>query len=129
MDKFGYLNRLNGMDHLPFWQDAPCTNINASEGSFFPPRVYTNSDTVYVYDKDLCRVIPLQYQRSMAKDGIDVDYYELPENAYGDSENNPLNECFDDFYYAPAKGLQNISPCQFGKKFNLFLVNVILIDL
>lgn len=74
MDKFGYLDRLNGLDHLPFWKDKPCSNIFASEGSFFPPRAFTNSNVVYVYDKDLCRVLPLEYVRPMEKDG------ELSEN-------------------------------------------------
>uniref|UniRef100_A0A1B0GM02 Uncharacterized protein n=1 Tax=Phlebotomus papatasi TaxID=29031 RepID=A0A1B0GM02_PHLPP len=44
MDKFGYLNRINGLDHLPFWKDPPCRNITASEGSLFPPREITGSD-------------------------------------------------------------------------------------
>lgn len=69
MSKFGYLDRLNGLDYLPFWKDKPCKNINASEGSFFPPRELTKSDTVYVYDKDLCRVIPLKYSHPVEKDG------------------------------------------------------------
>lgn len=69
MEKFGYLDQLNGMDNLPFWDDEPCTNITASEGSFFPPREYTNDDMRYVYDKDLCRIIPLEFRNTVYKDG------------------------------------------------------------
>lgn len=69
MDKFGYIDRLNGMDTLPYWKDPPCNSITASEGSFFPPRAYTNSNIVYVYDKDLCRIMPLEYVKSTVKDG------------------------------------------------------------
>lgn len=69
MDKFGYLDRLNGLNHLPYWKEKPCTNILASEGSFFPPRAYTNSNIVYIYDKDLCRILPLHYVRPVEKDG------------------------------------------------------------
>ncbi|XP_054085205.1 lysosome membrane protein 2 isoform X2 [Zeugodacus cucurbitae] len=114
MEEFGYIDRLNGLDHLPHWHKPPCNRIAASEGSFFPPRDITKADTVYVYDKDLCRVIPLQYQRGVQKDGIGADLYILPENTYGDSSNNPENECFDTNDYEPIKGLQNISPCQYG---------------
>ena len=32
MKEFGLLNRLNGMDRLPYWPDAPCNSIRASEG-------------------------------------------------------------------------------------------------
>lgn len=140
MEKFGYLDHLNGMDHLPFWDSAPCTNISASEGSFFPPREFTESDMRYVYDKDLCRIIPLEYRSQVYKDGkndlfesanrftvfpnriinintagIPADLYELPENAYGDAKNNPDNACYDSNDYDAIKGLQNISPCQYSK--------------
>lgn len=69
MHKFGYLDRLNGLSQLPYWKDKKCDNISASEGSFFPPREITKADTVYVYDKDLCRIIPLQYSKPVVKDG------------------------------------------------------------
>lgn len=115
MDKFGYLDQLNGMAKLPFWDTGPCTNITASEGSFFPPREYTSSDMRYVYDKDLCRIIPLEYKRTVYKDGIPADLYEMPENTFGDSTNNPDNSCYDTEDYKAVKGLQNISPCQFSE--------------
>lgn len=33
MDKFGLLDRVNGMDELPFWKGSPCNSIKASEGT------------------------------------------------------------------------------------------------
>lgn len=69
MEKFGYLDQLNGQPSLPFWDSEPCTNISASEGSFFPPREYTKNDMRYVYDKDLCRIIPLEFRSAVYKDG------------------------------------------------------------
>lgn len=115
MDKFGYLEQLNGMDQLPFWDTEPCTNITASEGSFFPPREFTKSDMRYVYDKDLCRIIPLEFIRTVYKDGIPADLYEMPENTFGDAANNPNNTCYDTDDYKAVKGLQNISPCQYSE--------------
>ncbi|XP_067646552.1 scavenger receptor class B member 1 isoform X1 [Eurosta solidaginis] len=114
MEEFGYIDRLNGLDHLPHWKSPPCNRIAASEGSFFPPRDITKANMVYLYDKDLCRVIPLQYQRGVIKDGIDADLYILPGNSYGDATNNPENECFNANDFESVKGLQNISPCQYG---------------
>lgn len=73
MHKFGYLDRLNGLDRLPHWREKPCNNISASEGSFFPPREISKQDTVYVYDKDLCRIIPLKYSGPVVKDGKKID--------------------------------------------------------
>ncbi|CRL06895.1 CLUMA_CG019504, isoform A [Clunio marinus] len=112
MQKFGYIDRLNGLDRLPFWREPPCYNISASEGSFFPPRDITKSDTVYVYDKDLCRIIPLKYSKSVVKDGIDADLYLLPRDIFGGK--NKDNQCFNEDDYVAEDGLQNISPCQYG---------------
>lgn len=43
----------------------------------------------------------------------------MPENVFGDGASNPNNSCYDDRYYSAVKGLQNISPCQFGKYLTL----------
>lgn len=42
---------------------------SASEGSFFPPRYVTKENLVNVYDKDLCRIMPLKYRKDVYKDG------------------------------------------------------------
>lgn len=34
MQEFGLLNRINGLDHLPYWSSPPCNSIRASEGKF-----------------------------------------------------------------------------------------------
>lgn len=44
MKEFGLINRLNGLDHLPYWPTAPCNSITASEGKFlFASKKYTYS--------------------------------------------------------------------------------------
>ncbi|XP_014210895.1 scavenger receptor class B member 1 isoform X2 [Copidosoma floridanum] len=117
MKEFGLLNRLNGMDKLPYWPDAPCNSIRASEGSFFPPRDRTGEDIVNVWDKDLCRVLPLKYRGPAEKTGIKADLYTPPDTVFDPpSEQMPDNECFcpDDPNSCPPRGLQNISPCQYS---------------
>lgn len=114
MDQFGYIDSLNGMNHLPHWNEEPCTSIAGSEGSFFPPRDITKSDVVHIYDKDLCRIIPLQYVERVEKDGLAADLFRLPNNSYGDAAHNPENKCYDSGEYEAVRGLQNISPCQYG---------------
>jgi len=74
----------------------------------------TKSEVVHIYDKDLCRIIPLKYVESLEKDGIAADLFRLPNNSYGDSAHNPENKCYDTSEYEPIQGLQNISPCQYG---------------
>jgi hypothetical protein len=41
----------------------------------------------------------------------------LPRDAYGGS--NSDNQCFNDEDYAAEDGLQNISPCQYGKSLDI----------
>ncbi|KAK4878226.1 hypothetical protein RN001_010732 [Aquatica leii] len=114
MDKFGLLDKLNGKNELPYWSERPCTDIAASEGSFFPPRDVTKSDIVHIYDKDLCRILPLQYRRPAMKQGIAVDLYTPPDNVFETASKEPNNKCYcPGTEYCPPKGLQNISPCQF----------------
>ncbi|PNF27495.1 hypothetical protein B7P43_G04284 [Cryptotermes secundus] len=116
MEEFGYMDKLNGLDHLPYWPDSPCNNIRASEGSFFPPRKYTHSDVVHVYDKDLCRIIPLHFRGMTTKNGIEAGIYTPPEDIFDLPERQPDNKCYcgENDKTCPAKGLQNIAPCQFG---------------
>ncbi|XP_076163294.1 scavenger receptor class B member debris buster [Ptiloglossa arizonensis] len=117
MKEFGLINRLNGLDRLPYWPDAPCNSIRASEGSFFPPREKTGSDIVHLWDKDICRTLPLQYRGPTEKSGIKADYYTPPDIVFGlPNETAPENVCFcsNDMSTCSSNGLQNISPCQYS---------------
>ncbi|XP_044764358.1 scavenger receptor class B member 1-like isoform X2 [Coccinella septempunctata] len=114
MQEFGLLDRVNGVDRLPFWEASPCNSLTASEGSFFPPRDVTKSNMIYLYDKDLCRILPMEYKGPTNKNGIRADIYSPPENIFETVDVNPDNKCYcAGNEFCPPKGLQNISPCQF----------------
>ncbi|XP_052749124.1 scavenger receptor class B member 1 [Galleria mellonella] len=114
MSRFGYLDKVNGLDHLPHWRNRPCNDITASEGSFFPPREVTKSDSVNIYDKDLCRILPMQYRGDVYKDYIKTGLYTPPSSALECADKNPDNKCYCDGEKCPPRGLQNISPCQYN---------------
>jgi len=117
MSKFGLIERLNGRETLPMWKEPPCNSISASEGTFFPPRTYTGSDRLAVYDKDLCRIMPLVRKGSDTVSGIPTDLYVTDENYYNPEAKE--NTCFcsegASGLECPPKGLQDITPCQYGK--------------
>lgn len=74
-----------------------------------------------IYDKDLCRAFPLQYRHLVDKDGISAGYYTPPDSIFAPSEAFPDNKCFCNPGESPTapcelKGLQNISPCHYGKR-------------
>ncbi|CAK9833770.1 Scavenger receptor class B member 1 [Anthophora retusa] len=117
MKEFGLINRLNGLNHLPYWSNAPCNSIRASEGSFFPPRDRTGADIIHVWDKDLCRTLPLKYNGPTEKSGIKADLYIPPDNVFGrpnDTSSENICFCSNDMSTCPLNGLQNISPCQYS---------------
>ncbi|XP_072387578.1 lysosome membrane protein 2 [Diabrotica undecimpunctata] len=114
MHEFGIIDKLNGKNSLTYWEDAPCNDLRSSEGSFFPPRYYTNEDIVYLYDKDICRTLPLKYRKAVSKHGITAGLYTPPENIFESVDKNSDNKCYcPGNEFCPPKGLQNISPCQF----------------
>lgn len=57
--KYGIIDRYNFRDRLPHWSTDQCNSIAGSDGSIFPPHI-TRNDTLSVYDKDLCRLLPLK---------------------------------------------------------------------
>lgn len=54
--------------------------------------------------------------------GIDADLYLLPSDVFGGE--NKENQCFNDDSYKADHGLQNISPCQFGKLMSKHLTTI-----
>ncbi|XP_017779230.1 PREDICTED: scavenger receptor class B member 1 isoform X2 [Nicrophorus vespilloides] len=114
MQEFGLMEKMNGEDRLPFWEDSPCSNLKGSEGSFFPPRHFTKEDVIHVFDKDICRILPLRYRHSEIKHGISVDVYTPPTDVYESAEIQTKNKCFcPGNQYCPPSGLQSIGPCHY----------------
>lgn len=56
--KFGLIDKYNGRDHLPHWKTDACNSLEGSDGSIFPPHIEKDR-TLFVYDKDVCRLLPL----------------------------------------------------------------------
>ncbi|XP_050299903.1 scavenger receptor class B member 1-like isoform X2 [Anthonomus grandis grandis] len=114
MQEFGLIANLNGKETLPYWNEPPCNTLEASEGSFFPPRYYTKKDVITLYDKDLCRTFPMQYRLSDQKHGISYDLFTSADDIFESVDKKPDNKCYcPGNEYCPPKGLQNISPCQY----------------
>lgn len=99
-------------------------------GSFFPPRDQTGANIVHVWDKDLCRTLPLQYRGPVEKAGIKADLYTPPDLLFGRTNETPSmeDECFcsDGIATCPPRGLQDISPCQYSKCSRFYKINRIL---
>lgn len=114
--KFGIIDKYNGNSHLPHWTTPECNHLNGTDGSIFPPHI-TKNTTLNLYDKDLCRLLPLSFEKEViTKDGVPGYRFTPDEKVFASVESNPDNMCF-----CPAgppcapHGMFNVSLCQYGK--------------
>lgn len=59
--KYGMMDRWNGKDGFKHWTTDECDNVLGGDGSIFPPHINKNSK-LKVFDKDLCRTLPLVFK-------------------------------------------------------------------
>lgn len=113
--KYGIIERYNGRTHLPHWRTEECNRLNGSDGSIFPPHI-TKNTTLYVYEKDLCRTLPLHFDSEVeTRRGVPGYRFTPNLDVFASVDRNPENMCF-----CPAgppcapNGLFNVSLCQYG---------------
>ncbi|KAK7793327.1 hypothetical protein R5R35_003063 [Gryllus longicercus] len=112
--RYGLIDRFNGNSSLTHWKTPACNRLDGSDGSIFPPHI-KKSDTIYVYDKDLCRILPLVFESEVETAGGVPGYrFTPPVDVFGDTTENPENECFcpGGPPCAPS-GFFNVSLCQY----------------
>lgn len=56
--KYGLIDKWNGKSGFDHYTTDKCNSIEASDGTIFPPYI-TKNTTLYIFDKDLCRRLPL----------------------------------------------------------------------
>ncbi|XP_059484365.1 scavenger receptor class B member 1 isoform X1 [Neocloeon triangulifer] len=112
--RYGLIDRFNGKTHLPHYKTESCNRLNGSDGSLFPPNITPNT-TLYVWDKDMCRLLPLHFQKEVVTNGDVLGYrFSPPENVFYDPEHNPENDCFcPQGPPCAPNGLFNVSACQY----------------
>ncbi|XP_076255610.1 epithelial membrane protein isoform X1 [Rhynchophorus ferrugineus] len=110
----GLIDTFNGMHKLPHYTEDRCNDITASDGSIFPPHM-TKNTTIHIFDKDLCRKLPLVFEKEVVGSN-DVPAYRFtpPKNVFASVEENPDNMCFcpQGPPCAPS-GFFNVSLCQY----------------
>lgn len=113
--QYGLIDKYNGKSHLPHWLTDDCNRLNGTDGSIFPPHI-NHERVLHIYDKDLCRLMPLVFEREVETKGNVTGYrFTPPLSVFADVESHPENMCF-----CPAgqpscspNGLFNVSLCQY----------------
>lgn len=127
--KNGLVDTYNGLNHLTHWKTEECNRLSGSDGSVFPPHI-TKNDTIYVFDKDLCRLLPLVFQKEVDTAGGVIGYrFSPPLDVFADVDRNPDNECFCPSGPPCAPhGLFNASLCQYDSPIMLSFPHFYLAD-
>lgn len=127
--RYGLIDRFDGKSALPHWKTDECNRINGSDGSIFPPHI-TKNTTLYVYDKDMCRLLPLRFLREVVTNGGVNGYrFTPPENVFAEVSQNPENDCFcPNGPPCSPHGLMNVSFCQYDSPVMLSFPHFYLAD-
>lgn len=60
----------NGKNKLPFWKSDKCNKIYGTDGTAHPPDLSPNT-TLYLFNPDLCRTVPLVYKKDVVHNGVE----------------------------------------------------------
>lgn len=117
--KYGIIDKYNGRSHMTGWTEERCNLLNGTDGSIFPPHIEKDT-TIHIYDKDLCRLMPLVFEKEIeGRGGVPGYRFTPPLDVFASAEKNPDNVC-----YCPGgppcapHGMFNVSLCQYGKNSN-----------
>ncbi|XP_064551985.1 uncharacterized protein LOC135437840 [Drosophila montana] len=130
INHYGIIDKFNGRTHLPHWTTDECNRLSGTDGSIFPPHI-TKDRVLEVYDKDLCRLLPLVFEKEvMTSNEVPGYRFTPPEWVFADVDSHPDNMC-----YCPAgkpscspNGLFNVSLCQYDSPIMLSFPHFYLAD-
>lgn len=61
LERLGEVSSYDGDTELQHWDTQLCNSITGSDGTVFPGNVVKNSNRVYIYVRNFCRRIPLDF--------------------------------------------------------------------
>ncbi|XP_050688443.1 lysosome membrane protein 2-like [Eriocheir sinensis] len=114
MTKYATINTYNYKNKLHYWKTDSCNKVQGSDGSSFPPEVVRDT-TLYMFNENLCRSVPLTYWHNIEDFGIEGMRFSPPPDIFADVSTKPENECY--CVGGPpciGGGVFNISSCKFG---------------
>ena len=111
-----HLNRIyswNGKTKLDFWSGDFCNEIKGTDAAGFHPNVKP-SDTLYIFNGQLCRALPLVFNERVFHDGIETYRFTPPHDIFQYGPKYPKNSCFCSGGGCPPRGVLDMKPCYWG---------------
>ncbi|XP_012263939.2 scavenger receptor class B member 1 [Athalia rosae] len=127
--KYGMIEKWNGKKGLGHWSTPHCDSIFASDGSIFPPHI-TKHTVLKVFDKDLCRALPLVFKQEVTTaGGVPGFRFVPPADVFASPDRVPSQQCFCPSGPPCApEGTFNASLCQYDSPILLSFPHFYLAD-
>ncbi|KFM67982.1 Scavenger receptor class B member 1, partial [Stegodyphus mimosarum] len=93
INDYASIQEWNNRSSVDWWDDKYCDQINGTDGVQYAPGVKRN-DTLRLFNPNLCRSIPLKYEKDITVHGIKTLRFGMPASAFSSGDINPDNKCF-----------------------------------
>ncbi|GFX28306.1 platelet glycoprotein 4 [Trichonephila clavipes] len=78
---------------VDWWNGNECNEIRGTDGVQYAPGV-TPNHTLSLFNPNLCRTIPLEYEKDVTVHGIKTLRFGMAANTFATGEENPDNKCY-----------------------------------
>lgn len=114
-EDLGQIVKIDKKTKLKWWSGDKCNQVKGTDGFIYKPNVQ-KTDVLHVFNRDLCRSIPLVFEKDIVdKNGIPGYRFVPQSNVFGTPQENPDNACYcNDPPCNVPSGVFNVSTCQFG---------------
>jgi len=114
VSSLGSILSFNNKTRLTAWGNssdgAECNAIHGTDGSVFPPFV-TKNQTFHIFQKDMCRSLPLQYSETVYHHDLETFRFTPAHSAFTSSDSSCFCPKGDGEWCAP-EGMFNVTACQ-----------------
>ncbi|XP_066991110.2 scavenger receptor class B member 1 isoform X2 [Anabrus simplex] len=116
LNQLGQITRFDGKDSVNYYASDECNRVDGSDGTKFPPPQVVPGGTLYIYHRDVCRRVPLDYEKDVQVwDGVPALRFRPPKNVLDDGDANPDNACYcleDSYDVCQPSGVMGTSHCK-----------------
>jgi len=107
------IQSFNGNQQLKFWNSSDCNRVHGSDGASFNPYI-KKEDTLWFFNDQLCRAMPLVYDRSISQEGLPGLRFIPRKDVFMSEKSFPSeNSCFAGPNRETGDGVFDVTVCQF----------------
>jgi len=93
MSQYLQIDLVDRQSHMGLWRTEECDRVRGTDGTGWTPGV-TRNQTLYLFNKAICRSLPLTFLKDMEKYGIKGYRFSPPADVFASVEENPANQCY-----------------------------------